>query len=203
MEENSERYFEVDLHKLFGIKKIYKYASYLHDNFDINFKLYWKPYSNLNIDVGDIFYKSSYLWLCEDKHRKGLPKSLAEKNVFYQVTGVRAGTIVKLRRIKSMVAEQIEQAKNSCLQYKFRVVPIPDDFYEKSEEFEVKAWRYREFPTYERGFALRDKGTTARFYNSHMFHWCEYYKTRIEWNIWFYDPLYYPYHNGLELINCE
>ena len=113
---------------------------------------------------------------------------------------------MKLRRIKSMIVEQIEQAKNSCLQYKFRVIPIPDDFYEGEKEFEVKAWRYREYPTYKRGFALRGQGITAGLYNSNMFHWCEFYKYKFEmngwWN-WFKDPLYYPYHDGLELINCE
>ncbi|MBQ7196138.1 MAG: hypothetical protein IJS40_01875 [Synergistaceae bacterium] len=140
----------------------------------------WKLHTNHDIKIGDIFYQFNSL------HRdyEWLPQKSYSLTQFYQVTGLRAKTFVRLRSIALKPLQKIRDGDDYD-EPLYEVAPVPNEF--QSGEFEVRAWQSPEGENKDY-LVLKDIGLSVGMY----YKYCLYTSK---------DYLYYHYYEGKKLTS--
>ncbi len=140
----------------------------------------WKLHTHHNIKIGDIFYQFNSL----QRDYEWLPQKSYSLTKFYQVTGLRAKTFVRLCSIALEPLQKIRDGDDYD-EPLYEVAPLPNEF--QSREFEVRAWQSPEGKN-RSNLVLKDIGLSVRMYYLH----CLYARK---------DYLYYPYDEGKKLTS--
>ena len=140
----------------------------------------WKLHNHHNIKVGDIFYQFNSL----QRDYEWLPQKSYSLTKFYQVTGLRAKTFVRLRSIALKPLQKIRDGDDYD-EALYEVAPVLNEF--QSGEFEVRAWQSPEGTNREH-LVLKDIGLSVKMYHRYCLFTRE-------------DYLYYPYYEGKKLTS--